>query len=290
MTSSSPSTETLARARALLGTVVTIRAGGPKFSAAQMAIEIGFAEIARIHGLMSFQSGMSDVARLNRMAHRRAVAVNRRTYAVLSDALRFAAESGGLFDPTVAPQLVESGLLRHPLGAPEPDEKASFRDILLGPHNQVRFARPLWIDLSGIAKGYAVDRALNRLVALGAGQIAINAGGDLRVHGPETARVALAAPPRADGQIPVIEIADGALASSAQGPAPASPHIDGVTRKAVPPGRFVSVAAPHCLDADALTKIALADPAAAKPLLARYHAQAFLFEADGAAHALGLAA
>src|SRR5262249_49133330 len=78
---------------------------------------------------------------------------------------------------------------------------------------QVRFHRPLWIDLSGIAKGYAIDRAIDVLHAAGADQVCVNAGGDLRVSGSGAERVLL----RTDQTgvpMQVIEISDGALASS----------------------------------------------------------------------------
>jgi len=73
---------------------------------------------------------------------------------------------------------------------PAPDQVAAFdplgswRDIELGQDNRVRFRRRLCVDLGGIAKGYAVDRALEMLPALGAVQACVNAGGDLAVFGP----------------------------------------------------------------------------------------------------------
>jgi thiamine biosynthesis lipoprotein len=42
-------------------------------------------------------------------------------------------------------------------------------------YSSVRFRRPLWIDVSGIAKGYAVDRAIERIQQSGARQACVNA-------------------------------------------------------------------------------------------------------------------
>jgi thiamine biosynthesis lipoprotein len=290
MISSLPPTETIARARPLLGTVVTIRVSGLARATAETALALAFAEIERVHAAMSFQSGMSDVSRLNRMAHRRSVAVNRRTYAVLKRSLEIARESEGLFDPTVAPQLVARGVLHRPLDAPDPDASARFQHIALLPDFHVRFARPLWIDLSGIAKGYAVDQAMTRLLAFGPTQACVNAGGDLRVAGTAPVRIALAAGTRSD-VAPMVELTDGALASSSgyrtDGP---GTYVHGRSRKPVLPQRFASVAAPCCMDADALTKIVLADAGAARSLLCRHEARAYLIDPDGDFSTLGLAA
>jgi FAD:protein FMN transferase len=282
---SSSLTDTIARARPLLGTLVRMRICGLAPAVAQTALESAFAEVARIHAAMSFQSGMSDVARLNRAAHLGAVRIDKRTYAVLQRAVEISTRSNGVFDPTVAPKLVQRDLLHRQLDASDPDPDADFRDILFLPEQKIRFARPLWIDLSGIAKGYAVDRAVARLAAFGASQICVNAGGDLRVMGPRAERVALAVPQ--EGCVPVIEMKDGALASSAND---TGVHFHGLHRAPVLPGRFASIAAPSCLEADALTKIVLADPDTAQPLLAQYKARAFVFDDGGSVSTLGLAA
>ena len=85
----------------------------------------------------------------------------------------------------MAPALVARGHLPRPAKAPEPDGAASWRDIRLLPENRIRFRRPLWIDLGGIAKGHAVDRAVEEALRFAPFQVSVNAGGDLRVAGPQ---------------------------------------------------------------------------------------------------------
>jgi len=140
------------RARPWLGTAVEIRVRGLEEQAALEAIEHAFHEIATIHRLMSFHEGGSDLSRLNAEAFAAPVCVDVRTHEVLALALALASESGGRFDPTVAAELVAWGLLPVPDGhhAPEPD--ASWRDVVLLDDGRVRFTRPLWLDLGGIAK------------------------------------------------------------------------------------------------------------------------------------------
>jgi len=152
----------------LLGTFVRIRVGGLPASQANAAIDNAFAIIADIHRLMSFQESGSDVSRLNRSAHRTSMRVHTHTYTVLSHAMDLATASGGGFDPTVAAKLATWGFLPRPDDAPYPADEACWTDIALLPNNQIVFARPLWIDLSGIAKGYAVDCAATHLLEGGA--------------------------------------------------------------------------------------------------------------------------
>src|SRR6202011_4055286 len=153
------------RARPVLGTVVAVRVRGAADRAAHRAIDRAFASMSEIHRLMSFQESASDVSRMNREAARAAVAVHPHTMRVLRCAARMARLSGGVFDASIGGALAEWGLLAAPAGT-RPHRDATFRDIELR-GNRVYFKRPLWVDLSAIAKGYAVDRAVAALRAAG---------------------------------------------------------------------------------------------------------------------------
>src|SRR5471032_482473 len=155
------------RARPWLGTIVDIRVRGLKEKHALRAIEAAFDEIAAVHALMSFHDPESELSLLNRCAAETSTPVGSRTREVLDLALTIARESDGRFDPTVAADLVGWGFLPAPRGGRPPEPGASWRDVQLE-GDLVRFARPLWIDLGGIAKGYAVDRAIERLLCEGA--------------------------------------------------------------------------------------------------------------------------
>ena len=101
---------------------------------------------------------------------------------MLRRALRVAEASDGLFDSTVAPLLVREGLL--PGTAETSLECGNWRHIVLMPDCGVFLARPMLLDLGGIAKGFAVDRAIHELRRGGCTQGVVNAGGDLRVLDP----------------------------------------------------------------------------------------------------------
>lgn len=272
------------RSRPWLGTFVDIRVDGLAADAAVAAIERAFAEIATVHRLMSFHEAGSDLSSLHRDAHGRPVAVDPRTHEVLERALCFASESEGRFDPTVAARLVEWEFLPRPLDAQPPDPRADWRDVELLDGARVRFRRPLWLDLGGIAKGYAVDRALALLRGSGASAACVNAGGDLRRFGASPERIALRLATAAGQAMPIVELGDAAIASSVVDARPdgrrwRSAHVNARNGRSMRPRRSISIVADSCLVADALTKVVLADARIGTRLLRRHGASACM--ADG---------
>jgi thiamine biosynthesis lipoprotein len=263
------------RARPLLGTIVSISAGFDDGVPGEEAVRAAFAEIADVHRLMSFHEAGSDLSRIARGGTREAVAVDPRTAEVLAFALALAEQSGGAFDPvTAARTAVTHGALPRPEGAPQAQAGSDWRDVELD-GDRVRLRRPAWIDLGGVAKGYAVDRAVQGLLAAGAGQCTVNAGGDLRTSGPASERVRLRA---AGPDVALIELRDAALASSGASEALETIHVDARCGDLVPSERFAAVTAAGCMLADALTKVVLASEDLAGPLLAAHAAQAHLFD------------
>ena len=269
--------------RPAMGTLVHVCASCPDATAAQQAVDAAFATVERIERLMSFHDPESELSRLNREAGRTPQTVHPWTWAVLRRALRVAEASDGLFDITVAPLLVREGLL--PGSADASLQCGNWRHIVLMPDCRVFLARPMLLDLGGIAKGFAVDRAIHELKRGGCIQGVVNAGGDLRRFGPLPQPIHLR---RRDGLVQVAELRCGALATSA-------PHAAHAERLAQPLGSIfdprarrawngsgaVMVAAPTCVIADALTKVAaLAGPACGS-LLARFGARA-LWDTDPA--------
>lgn len=284
---------TLRRARPGLGTLVEIRVEGLCEGAAVRALDAAFAEVQQVQRCMSFHAVDSDLSRLHAAAPGRAVRVDARTAAVLDAAQAVSRESEGVFDVSVAGELVRRGLLPAPRSPFLPDPAAHWRDIELLDARHVRLRRALWLDLGGIAKGYAVDRAIDILAAHGASHAVVNAGGDLRVHGARGEAVYL----RVAGgltQTPQLELAAAALASSAgdgrAGPKP-RPHLHGVTRQALRGAASASVVADRCIIADALTKVVLAAPAAlARRVLGTFGAEACVHDPVQGWQRLGQAA
>jgi thiamine biosynthesis lipoprotein len=232
---------------------------------------------------MSFHEPQSDVTRLNQRAAMEPVEVDPRTFSVLSLALELAKATAGLFDISVADKLVAWGRLPRPPSAPDTDPAASWRDIELLDGQRVRFHRPLWVDVGGIAKGYGVDCAIRHVEGDTAVRWIVNAGGDLRVAGEGAEQIVLRTDADFDASIPTIVLENASVASSSGrgqdfrvGRETAGPHIDGRTGRAIGSDLFVSVVAKDCVIADALTKVVLGAPRQAAALLEQYDAIAFL--------------
>jgi thiamine biosynthesis lipoprotein len=259
-----PAPPPVRRARPLLGTYVEIT--GDRIA----AVEAGFAAIAAIQRLMSAQQPESDLSTLNRLGASRPVLVHPWTAAVIQRALHWAEASDGAFDPTVGGRMQAAGLLpRHP-GQPAPDPDASWRDVVLE-GRRAWLVRPCVIDLDGIAKGFAVDKAVTAMAMAGAERGLVNAGGDLRGFGPDAWAVSVAEPlsRRPAAQLWIV---NAAVATSA-----VMPGAGGAGRL---PGRSpevlsATVAAPSAMDADALTKVVLADPPRLRACLRKGGARAY---------------
>ena len=247
------------RCRPLLGTFVEVTAGHAEARRAHAAVDAAFAAVERVHALMSFHDPASDVSRLNRAAHRRPVAVHPWTLRVLAAARRVSERTGGLFDCAIAPSLVRWRYLPSPRAA-LPRRPGGYRDIRLLDGHRVRFRRPLWIDLGGIAKGFAVDRAVEALRRRGISWGCVNAGGDLRIFGKR--QTVFVRDPSRRGRLHRLgTVQDGAVATSAlalsrtrHGGRWVSPVVHPGQRRACASPVSVTVSAPQCVLADALTK------------------------------------
>jgi len=279
------------RARPLLGTIVEITVVGPEQAALDPAADAAFAAIAKVHHLMSFHEPASDVSRLNREAAARpAVRVDPWTWGVIATAVELGRRSNGAFDIKVAPLLQEAGLLP-PAGAGHArDATAAPPDAIeMLPGQRIRFCYPAArIDLGGIAKGFAVDRALDALRAFSVTAALVNAGGDLAAFGPTAWPVQVRDPRDPRETIGTIEIRNQALASTGGGFDPFASSAVATAAVFDPRARApaaaiagASVRAPSAMLADALTKIVMIDGEAAAGLLAHFGADALMVPHDG---------
>jgi len=275
------------RCRPLLGTFVEITACGRDERLLVRGIEGGFDAIERVNRLMSFHDPLSDVSRMNRDAFPKGVNVHPWTWQVMKVSKRFAEESLGTFDITVAPWLTKWNYLprrRYQFGP-----TASSRDIFLRRNYEVFFRRELIVDLGGIAKGFAIDRAVDALKENGIGCGIVNAGGDLRSFGPASHLVHVRHPADPARVAGAVRLRERSMATSGiyferrkyKGQY-VSPLLDGRNDRSARELISVSVAAVECMNADALTKIVFAMREEAADLLAQYRADALLLERDGA--------
>lgn len=244
----------LRRAKPLLGTFVEVVVVAASAELEWRAASAAFEAVADVHRLMSFHEPDSDVTRLNRHAHTRAVEVDPRTWAVLRRARDLGRVSNGRFDCTVGAHMLAAGALPRTTGVGG-HEAATWRDVALLPDSQIRFRRALALDLGGIAKGFAVDQAVEALARCGAEAGCVNAGGDLRVFGDRNWPIAIRRPEARGELLPLAALRNRALATSAGTFAPGGSIVDPATGRFRTDPKSVSILAPTCMDADALTKV-----------------------------------
>lgn len=273
------------RARPLLGTLVEIRADAEP-ALAHRAATSAFEAISVLHRLMSAHDPESDVGRLNRFAHSRAMLVSRHTWRVLDAARRVSAASGGAFDICVAPQLARWGYLPKWMGRGR-DGRACWKDIELLPDDHVRFRKNASIDLGGIAKGYAVERAAAILIEHGVTRFTVNAGGDMRV-GDALQTIHLRDPARPARLLPLAQVSRAAVATSAGYFAAKKrrgknihPIVVPRSGQCAPVHGSITVLAAECTLADALTKVVAVLGERSAAVLARFGAEALLLSEGG---------
>ena len=265
-----------------------IRLEGGDDAAMAEAARQAIAEVQRIEFKYSRYRGDSIVSRINAAAGSdTAIEVDAETASLLDFAGQLHALSDGLFDIT-------SGVLRRAwdFKAARLPEPAALQALL----PLMGWAQVAWsgqrirlpsagmeLDFGGFGKEYAADRAMTVLATAGQGHGFVNLGGDIRVLGPRhdgsAWRFGIQHPRRADGTIASVEMREGALASSGdyerffEHEGRRYCHIlDPRTGWPVSSWASVSVTAPACVAAGALSTIAMLKGAQALDFLATQNA------------------
>ncbi len=140
---------------------------------------------------MSLHKPESELSRLNATAVDHPVEASPALYFVIAKAVEISNQTDGAFDPTIRPLADLWGFIWKEYRFPTVAErervlpKVNFRLLKLdSTRRTIRYLREgVSIDLGGIAKGYAVDCAIEKLRTLGVERAMVKAGGDLRVIG-----------------------------------------------------------------------------------------------------------
>ena len=151
------------------------------------------AELDLVDRLMSTWRDDSEVSRFNKSSDTSWFAVSAETAAVVEEALRISRQTDGAFDITVSPLIrlwnFETNTNRTTI--PSDDAIESCRQSIGWQKLSVRRNPPalrktvanLEINLSAIAKGYAVDRVAEALMASGCESFLVEVGGEIRTAG-----------------------------------------------------------------------------------------------------------
>jgi len=186
------------RARYSMGTMFDIVVYHSSHDEAERAIGKAMSEIVRLDGVLSNFKAESDLSRLNREGRDRFVAVDASMYDVVRQSLEFSRLSSGRFDVTIAPVL-RVWKQAHEEGRSPSDAELHAAANCVGADkvetrepDRIRYREGcVEIDLGGIGKGYAVERAIAVLKSEGIRHALVNAGG--------SSIGAIGAPPGGDG-------------------------------------------------------------------------------------------
>ena len=201
----------------IMGTLVEITV----IPANEKAIREAFEALKKVDALMSTYKEDSEISILNREGKAQ---VSEETLEVIEDAIKFSNLTDGAFDITCRPliNLWKKAKKEEKVPTEEEIEEAislvGYQRIILE-GNQIRLEKKgMQIDLGGIAKGYAVDKAIEALKKNNIKRALVNAGGDLYALGTdrqgEKWQIGVQDPREEDKIIDIIKVKDRAVATS----------------------------------------------------------------------------
>ena len=249
------------RARPLLGTIVEIGVHVEAGLCSQEVISKAFEKIECVERLMSRFDRDSEVSKINRLNVGDELTVSSDLMRVLKISCEISTLSGGMFN--ISPRSVVDG------------------DVLkLYGNERIKRVHKGLIDLGGIAKGYAVDQAIECLKRANVASAYVNAGGDVRAFG-QPHEIFVRHPSEPNKSVASVSLHNNALATSANYDEAINADQSGMivypkTVQRATAGVSVSVMAPTCMVADALTKCMLMLQEKVDPLLHQFDARGFL--------------
>ncbi len=290
------------RAVPVMGTIAEVGIVSSDVARAEAAIDAALEELFKVNRTMSRFTTLSDVGRANLAAHQGPVVVGPETARVVGEALRWSEGVAGRWDPGIGKVCALWDVKHRTVPPPaEAVERLAGRKFYRAIEVERRAGKPILyyhsadvgIDLGGIAKGWAVDRAIDAIRARGFRDAIVNAGGDLYAMGHSERGDAWEIgiqDPRSPGRIArTFPLSDGAVATSGDyiqyfeyegrryhhimDPLTGAPRLT--------PVHSVTIAAPSCMTADVAcgTIYGLGRDQAA-PILARLAGDARLLDVE----------
>ena len=246
-------------ARPVLGTLVEIRIDHPDLTIARTALEEGFREVYRIQDLMSVYDERSEVFGLNRKGFYENACPE--TLEVVKKGIYYSELTEGAFNIAILPVLnLWEGAARSGVAPTDSEigkamQLTNWRDISIKGKN-IRLRKDgMALTLGGVAKGYAIDRAVDAIKKLGVKRAMVNGGGDIRVvggNGNGAWRVGVRSPNKERRLITVVELADQAIATSGTDRRPLDDIINSESGTPAKRVKSSTVVAEHAVDADVL--------------------------------------
>ena len=177
------------KSKILMDTVVTVTVVSNSENGGGKAIDATFKEMERLEKLFNFFSSESEVSRINKYAGISQVRVSPDTLDILEKALFVSENTGGAFDVTIGPVI----LLYDFRKKIRPDESeirkklpfVNYKDLAIDRNRATVFLKRkgMLIDIGGISKGYAADKAVETLKRCGIISGLVSVAGDIRAFG-----------------------------------------------------------------------------------------------------------
>jgi len=260
------------RTQLMMGTFVRMRVNAPFWYNFDTAFKNAFAAAAEVDLMADLYEKDSQLSRLNSSDHLEPYIVSDDFFVLLKESLRLCHESDGTLDITISPLVKIWRRCRAENSLPEEEDikrsltLVNYKNLLLDrARKSVYFKeRDMSIDLSAVAKGYAVDKAIKELKRLGVSSAIVNAGGDMYCLGKKSIfrqwSIGIASPGDNTAVEKTLYLSDRAVATSG-GYEQYFTHkgkryshlIDPRTGYPVKGGfSYVTVTAPNCMLADAV--------------------------------------
>jgi thiamine biosynthesis lipoprotein len=208
---------------AIMGTRIGVEVWHEDEAAAQQAIDAVLAEFRRLDQALSPYIERSELYRVNQTAAQRPLTISQEFFELLLTSLDYSRLTGGAFDITFA----SIGYHYDYRNGVKPNDQTiadalpliNYRLLRLNADaSTLAFEREgMRIDLGGIAKGYAVDRAIGILQRHGIEHALVSAGGDSRLLGDHRGRpwnIGIQAPRKKAALAAVLPLSETAISTS----------------------------------------------------------------------------
>ncbi|MGD8908350.1 MAG: FAD:protein FMN transferase [Chromatiales bacterium] len=208
---------------AIMGTRIGIELWHEDKTTARRAIDAALAEFLRLDQALSPYVESSELYRVNQTAAQQPLVISQEFFELLQTSLDYSRLTDGAFDITFA----SIGYQYDYRKGVKPNDQAIADALPLINHrlltlnsdtSTVAFKREgMRIDLGGIAKGYAVDRAIGILQSHGIEHALVSAGGDSRLLGDHRGRpwnIGIKAPRKKYGLAAVLPLSETAISTS----------------------------------------------------------------------------
>lgn len=174
-----------------MGTFARVVAIAPHENIGKKCIEAALEQIELVDRLMSDYKQDSELSLLNKEGFNKDIKLSAPTFEVLQKTVEISKLTGGAFDVTIGPLVDLWRLAGEANSLPNAEElrraqsKVGYEKLVLDPKNMTaRFSvEGMRIDLGAVAKGYAVDKAVDKLQKYGAVGGMVDIGGDIRCFG-----------------------------------------------------------------------------------------------------------